>query len=60
MANLLTLFTILTFSNECMAYLTSALFTVVSVILQYSNKSCCVIGFYIIQALPSPTMANDL
>ncbi len=32
-ANLLTLFTILTFSNEFMAYLTSVLFTVVSDIL---------------------------
>ena len=58
-ANLLTLFIILTSSNECMAYLTSVLFTIVSII--YSNKSFyCVIGFDIIQALPSSTMANDL
>jgi hypothetical protein len=41
-ANLLTLFIILTSSNECMAYLTSVLFTVVSIIF-YSNKSFIVL-----------------
>jgi hypothetical protein len=32
-ANLLTLFIILTSSNECMAYLTSVLFTIVSILI---------------------------
>ncbi len=38
-ANLLTLFIILTSSNECMAYLTSVLFTVVSIVV--TNPLLC-------------------
>jgi len=51
-ANLLTLFIILTSSNECMAYLTSVLFTVGSILCKVINPYC-VIGFDIIQALSS-------
>jgi hypothetical protein len=40
-ANLLTLFIILTSSNECMAYLTSVLFTVVSIIFIVTNPLLC-------------------
>ncbi len=52
-----TLITAPTVCNECMAYLTSVLFTIVSILI-YSNKSFyCVIGFDIIQALTSSTTA---
>jgi hypothetical protein len=41
LANLLTLFIILTSSNECMAYLTSVLFTVITILFIVTNPLLC-------------------